>query len=163
MPSSKPRLAIYFEDENFHHLQAVSERPGEDCSSIVNKALKAYFINEHEVQRDAALLRRLDRMTRQSSAMKREQIVFAEAFTLFVRYFLTVIPPVPEADKKSAQAQGAVRFEGYLNSLRTVLADGERILFTALDDITADESAYFSKEELMRLHEPAPEKDTVDA
>ncbi len=163
MPSSKPRLAIYFEENNYSHLRAIAQRPGEDCSSVVNKALKAFFINEHDVQRDAALIRRLDRMTRQSAVLKRDQIVIAEAFTLFVRYFLTVIPPVPDIDKKSAQAQGAVRFEGYLKSLRTVLADGERILFTALEDIVSDETAYFTKEELMRLDDPVPEKEAIDA
>jgi len=165
MPSSKPRLAIYFDEDNFVRLKVMSERPGEDYSGVVNKALAAFFMNEHEVKRDAALIRRLDRMTRQSETLKRNQIISAEAFALFVRYFLTVIPPVPDSDKKSAQAQGAARFERYLHSLQTVLSDGERVLFTALEDVMVDESAYFTEEELKRLHNPAPapSRETADA
>lgn len=163
MPSTKPRIGIYFEDDNFQHLQVMSKRPGEDYSGIVNKALSAFFMNEHEVKRDAAIIRRLDRMTRQADTLKRNQIISAEAFALFVRYFLTVIPPVPDSDKQSAQAQGAVRFERYLESLQTVLADGERALFTALEDVMADESAFFTKEELRRLDEPAPREELANA
>lgn len=163
MPSTKPRLAIYFDEENYTRLKVQAQRPGEDCSGLVNKALAAFFMNEHEVKRDAALIRRLDRMTRQAETLKRNQIISAEAFALFVRYFLTVIPPVPERDKQSARAQGAARFEKYIHALQTVLADGEQVLFTALEDVMLDESAFFTKEELMRLHEPAPEREPVDA
>lgn len=163
MPSSKPRIGIYFDENNFIRLQTYSQRPGANTSDIVNKALTAFFMNEHEVKRDAALIRRLDRMTRQYEVLKRNQIISAEAFALFVRYFLTVIPPVPEGHKRSAQAQGAARFEKYIQSLQTVLADGERVLFTALNDIIVDESAFFTEDELKRLHEPAPTRETVDA
>ena len=163
MPSSKSRRAIYFEEDNFTRLQVFAQRPEENLSTVVNKALTAFFMGEHEVKRDAALIRRLDRMTRQSETLKRNQIISTEAFALFVRYFLTVIPAVPESDKKSAQAKGAIRFNRYLESLQTVLADGERVLFTALEDIMVDQSAFFTQEELMRLHEPAPKRETADA
>lgn len=163
MPSSKPRLAIYFDEDNFTRLEVMAQRPNANRSDIVNKALAAFFMNEHEVKRDAALIRRLDRMTRQSEVLKRNQIVSTEAFALFVRYFLTVIPPVPDTDKKSAQAQGAVRFERYIESLQTVLADGDRVLFTAMEDILSDSSAFFTEDDLKRLHEPAPKRETVDA
>jgi len=163
MPSSKPRRTIYFDEENFERLLVMSRRPGMNCSTIVNQAMAAFFMNEHEVKRDAALIRRLDKMMRQSLRLKRNQIITLEAFTLFVRYFLTVIPPVPDSDKKAAQAQGASRFERYLQSLKIVLADGESVLFTALEDIKVDESAFFTKEELMRLHQPARTREAVDA
>jgi hypothetical protein len=90
-------------------------------------------------------------------------IISAETTALFVRYFLTVIPPVPEADKKSAQAQGAARFNRFIKSLQTVLADGDRVLFNALEDIMINQSAFFTKEELMRLHEPAPDRELANA
>ena len=141
----------------------MSKRPGEDYSGIVNKALSAFFSQQNGIHQEGALLRRLDRMTRQTETLKRNQIITSEAFALFVRYFLTVIPPVPDSDKASAQAQGASRFERYLESLQTVLAGGERVLFNALEDAIADESAFFTKEELMRLDEPAPEKEPVNA
>lgn len=159
MPSRKPRIWSYIDNDNYVRLKALAARPNETESGVVNKALGAFFAGEHEVRRDAAIIRRLDRMTRQMEVLKKNQIIAAEAFALFVRYFLTVIPPVPDADKEAAQAQGAARFEKYLTSLQTILADGESVLFTAMDDVMADESAFFTEEELRRLHEPRPEKE----
>ncbi|MEL6362463.1 MAG: CopG family transcriptional regulator [Pseudomonadota bacterium] len=163
MPSTKPRIWTYIDDENHVRLIAMAKKPGRNTSSVVNDALTAYFAGEHEVKRDAALIRRLDRMTRASEILKRNQIIAAEAFALFVRYFLTVIPPVPDADKKAAGAQGAARFERFIESLQTILADGDRVLFTALEDVMTDDSAYFTKDELMRLHEAAPDREAAHA
>ena len=110
-----------------------------------------------------ALLRRLDQMTRILETSKRDHIVHAEAFGLFMRYFLTVIPPVGPKDKEAAQAEGHSRFETYLESLRTILADGDPILISAMDDVRFDESAFFSTEELKLLHEARPEKEPAHA
>jgi len=167
MPSTKPRIWTYIDVENHIRLCALAARPGSNVSHVVNQALSAFFAQEHEVKRDGAIIRRLDRMTRQTEILKRNQIISAEAFSLFVRYFLTVIPPVPDKDKAAAQSQGAARFERFIESLQTVLADGESILFAALEDVMVDETAFFTKDELMRLHEPSPEsakeKELADA
>lgn len=163
MPSKNPRIHPYICEDNYVRLRALAARPGHNESEIVDRALSAFFGHEMDDRRDAALIRRLDRMTRQSDVLKRNQIISAEAFALFMRYFLTVIPPVPDADKAAAQAQGAGRFEKYLESLQAVLADGESVLFTALEDVMVDQSAFFTKEELMRLHEPAPERPAKQA
>ncbi|PCI53380.1 MAG: CopG family transcriptional regulator [Alphaproteobacteria bacterium] len=156
--AKKPRIHPYITQDNYVRLRALGKCPGRYESEIVDKALAAFFSNEVDDKRDAALIRRLDRMTRQMEGLKRKQIINAEAFALYVRYFLTVIPAVPNQDKDAARSQGAVRFENYLQSLKRVLEDGERVLFTALEDVVVDESAYFTKEELMRMHIPQPKK-----
>ena len=158
MPSTNPRIHPYISEDSYIRLRALAKRPGHNESEIVDRALAAFFSLEHDDKRDAALIRRLDRMTRQFEDMKRKQIVSAEAFALFVRHYLTVIPPLSDVDKTAAQSQGQHRFAGFMESLRTVLADGENILFSGTEDIMADESAFFTKEELERLHEPAPKR-----
>ena len=158
MPSTNPRIHPYISEDSYVRLRALAKRPGHNESEIVDKALAAFFSLEHEDKRDGALIRRLDRMTRQFEDLKRKQIISGEAFALFVRYFLTVIPPVEEAGKAAAQAQGQKRFGKFIESLRTVLSDGDKILFTATEDIMVDDSAFFTREELQRLHIPRPER-----
>lgn len=158
MPSKNPRIHPYISEASFVRLRALAERPGRNESEIVDKAIAAFFSRDFEDERDGALIRRLDRMTRQMEGLKRQQTVTGEAFALFVRYFLTVIPPVPDTEKAAAQAQGHARFETYLESLKTVLADGSRALMNAAEDVMADETAFFTAEELRRLHEPAPHR-----
>lgn len=154
----KLRIWPYISGQNFIKLRALGRCPGRFESEIVDEALSAYFSHERDDKRDAAIIRRLDRMTRQIEGLKRNQIISSEAFALYVRYFLTVTPPVPSQDKDAARSQGSVRFEGYLESLKRLLDNGDRVLFTALEDVVVDESAYFTQEELMRMHVPTPEK-----
>ncbi|MEJ6010770.1 hypothetical protein [Novosphingobium aquae] len=41
----------------------------------------------------------------------------SEALALFVRFWLTANPPLPDAARASAQAQGKERFEGFVEAL----------------------------------------------
>jgi len=111
MPSKNPRIHPYISEDTFVRLRALAQCPGRNESEVVEKALAAFFSREYEDKRDGALIRRLDRMTRQMEGLQRKQIISGEAFALFVRYFLTVIPPVADADKAAAQSQGQGRFE----------------------------------------------------
>ena len=156
MASTNPRIHLYLKPEVFARLQAAKLKPGRPESDIVKRALAAFFSHEHEDKRHAALIRRLDRISRQIEGLERRQIIATEAFALFVRYFPTVIPQVAQADKKAAQAEGHSRLETYLNKPSShsrrrrghpVSPDGRspcgcvRVL---------------TKEELARLHDPAP-------
>jgi len=161
MPSTKPRIRPYLEEDIYVLLRAACERPGQTESSIVNAALAAHFRGEHSETRISALLRRMDQITRIIETSKRDQIVHAEAFGLFMRYFLTVIPAVNPKDRAAAQAEGQTRFETYMESLRSILADGDPVLMSALDDLKFDESAFFSAEEIGRLHEPRPVREAA--
>ena len=116
MPSTNPRIHPYISEDSYIRLRALAKRPGHNESEIVDRALAAFFSLEHDDKRDAALIRRLDRMTRQFEDMKRKQIVSAEAFALFVRHYLTVIPPLSDVDKTAAQSQGQHRFAGFMES-----------------------------------------------
>ena len=158
MPSTKPRIRPYVDEDVYVWLRTASLRPGKTESDIVNHALRAEMKGEHEDVRVKAMLRRLDRQTRALEIVQRNQLINAEAFALFMRYFLTVIPAVSENEKAATQAEGHVRFTTYLESLRTVLEDGEPVLFTALEDVMVDQSAFFTAQELATLHESAPER-----
>jgi len=160
MPSKNPRIHPYISEDCFVRLRALAKCPGRNESEIVDQALAAYFSREHEDQRDGALIRRLDRMTRQIEELKQQEITSSEAFALYVRYFLTVIPPVDEASRAAAQSQSQIRFSSFLDSLKVVLADGDRTLFSITEDIMADESAFFTKDELALLHQDRPERAT---
>lgn len=158
MPSTRPRIRPYIDEDVYVWLRTASLRPGKTESDIVNHALRAEMKGEHEDVRVKAMLRRLDRQTRALEIVQRNQLISAEAFALFMRYFLTVIPAVSENEKDATQAEGHVRFTTYLESLRTVLEDGEPVLFTALEDVMVDQSAFFTAQELATLHKPAPER-----
>ena len=154
----KPRLHPYVSEFNHARVRALAARPNETESSVVDRALTAFFTEAHDDQRDAVLLRRLDRLTRQFDRLEQKDTVLGETLALFVRYFLTVTPPLPPAHMDAARAKGEERFEAFLAQLGRDLQAGKRILQRAVDEALADETDFFTEDELSRLHQPAPER-----
>ena len=151
MPSTKPRISIYLSEEIYERIQGYSEKPGWTTSKLVETALTAWFSHEDGDQRDAALVKRLDKLSRQMEVSQSNQIVTSEAVSLLAHYVMTLMPPIPEADIKAAKALGSYRHESYVKSLKTILSDGERVLFRAMGDVKAETEGFFSKDEILRL------------
>jgi hypothetical protein len=47
---------------------------------------------------------------------------------MFIRFWLTITPPLSESAQTSARAKGAERFEGFVQALGRRLAKGDRFL-----------------------------------
>ena len=107
----KPRLNVHVADELFDKVEIAAKRPGVTKAAVVEAALMGFFSKEFDDQRDGALIRRLDRMTRQYDRLERNLGITTETLALFIRFFLTVTPPLPNADQEAARALGKERFE----------------------------------------------------
>src|SRR5262249_61512950 len=79
-------------------------------------------------RREAVLTRRLDLLTRQGERLERDVSVVAETVALFVRFWLTVTPPLPQSAQVAAQAKGRERFESFLEALGRRLSKGRSVL-----------------------------------
>ncbi|MGC6330210.1 CopG family transcriptional regulator [Rhizorhabdus sp. FW153] len=86
-------------------------------------------------KREAAFARRLDRLSRQVQRLERDLGVTAETLALFVRFWLTITPPVPNDAQGSAQAKGRERYEGFIETLGRRLQKGQSFLREIPDDI----------------------------
>jgi predicted transcriptional regulator len=101
---------------------------------IVETAL-AYFLSPDASERlEGALGRRLDRLTRQVERLERHVTITNEALALFVRFWLTATPPLPDTAQPAAQAKGRERYEGYVEALGRRLAKGR----TLADEISQE-------------------------
>jgi hypothetical protein len=76
---------------------------------------------------EAALGRRLDRLTRQVERLERHVTISNEALALFVRFWLTATPPLPDTAQPAAQAKGRERYEGFVEALGRRLARGQSL------------------------------------
>lgn len=150
---TKPRIHPYISEATYAKLAAAAKKPGLSESQIVDAALAAFFTHEIDDQRDAAIIRRLDRMTRQFGRVERDCLILAETLALFIRTYLTVTPPVPAQDKDAARAKGAERFEIFVTQLGRQLAGGGRILQAAFDEIAPERDEFFAPEEIAAFKE----------
>jgi len=89
---------------------------------VVETALSSYLSPDNSERMEAALGRRLDRLTRQVERLERHITISNEALALFVRFWLTVTPPLPDTAQPAAQAKGRERYEGFVEALGRRLA-----------------------------------------
>ncbi|OYX79923.1 MAG: CopG family transcriptional regulator, partial [Bradyrhizobium sp. 35-63-5] len=90
---------------------------------------------------EGALGRRLDRLVRQVERLERNVTISNEALALFVRFWLTTTPSLPESAQQAAQAKGRERYEGFVDALGRRLAKGRTLMEEISRDIEPTEGA----------------------
>lgn len=142
----KPRLSAYLSDHVAERLALAAKRPGANKSTIVDKALDRFLSPERDQGNEAALLRRLDRMSKQLAQIDRHQLIVLESVALFIRYYLTITPPLPRSEQEPARALGHQRFEFFVAQIGKRLAGGQNIVGEVLERIVETDSDLFSRD-----------------
>jgi hypothetical protein len=133
----KDRLNVYFDAALTADLEALAARRRVSKSQIVEAALASYLSPDSADQREAAIVRRLDRLTRAIERLERDQTIAAEALALFVRFWLTATPPLPDTMRDAAQAKGRERYEAFIEALGRRLAKGNTFANEVSSDVEA--------------------------
>ncbi|BCK76782.1 hypothetical protein EDC15_11638 [Acetobacter aceti NBRC 14818] len=94
---------------------------------IVETALASFLSPDGPERLEAALARRLDRMTRQLERMERRITISNESLAVFVRFWLTSTPPLPDAALVAAQSKGRERYDGFIEAVGRKLARGKTL------------------------------------
>ena len=132
---SRYRLNLFVSPEHARRLDALAASKGVSKSSIVAAALTAWLSPDAGDQREAAIARRLDRLSRQFDRLERDQTILIETVALHVRYVLTVTTPVPEAHQDAARAQGRARFEQFVEQLGRHLLRGRSLVHEVIEEM----------------------------
>ena len=102
--------------------------------SVVETALDSFLSPDGADRLEAGLARRLDRMARQLERLERHVTISNETLALFVRFWLTHTPPLPDTAQTAAQAKGRERYDGFIEAVGRRLARGK----TLADEITLE-------------------------
>jgi type IV secretion system protein VirD4 len=137
-PMSQYRLNLFIQPEHAKRLDELAAKKGVSKSSIVAAALASWLSPDAGDQREAAIAKRLDRLSRQTERMERDQNIQIETLALFIRYFLTISTPVPEAHKDAARAQGKARFEQFVEQLGRHLLRGRSLVRDVVEELHPD-------------------------
>ena len=105
---------------------------------VVETALTSLLSPDGADRLEAALARRLDRMTRQIQTLERHVTITNEALALFVRFWLTSTPPLPDTAQAAAQTNGRARYDGFVEALGRRLARGRTLADEIVKDIPAE-------------------------
>src|SRR5712691_3931195 len=124
----KPRLSVYLDPEVMAQLTELADRKEQPKSLVAEAAITSFLTPDDADQREAAFARRLDLLTRQVERLERDITIAVEALALFIRFWLTVTPPLPDSAQTAAQAKGRERFDSFLETLGRRLAKGQSLL-----------------------------------
>jgi hypothetical protein len=145
MTPMKSRLSVYLDPALMTQLAELAARKKTSMSLVAETAIISLLTPDEADRREAAVVRRLDRLTRLVERLERDLAISVEATALFIRYWLTVTPSVPNDFQAVAQAKGRERFASFLQMLGQRLATGRRVFQEVSGDITFDESARSQK------------------
>ena len=137
---SRARLNIFIEPEHARRLDQLAVHKGVSKSAVIAAALASFLSPDGGDQREAALAKRLDRLSRQFDRLERDQNVLIETVALYVRYFLTVSIPVPEAQQDAARAQGRARYAQFIEQLGRHLQRGRSLVREVHEDLAPEAS-----------------------
>lgn len=118
-------------------LDAAARRMKRSKSEIVQTAVAAYLSAGGDEAVEAAVTRRLDRMSREIERLARDLTIANEAIALFVKAWLTATPSLATGDQKAQNAKGQERYAGFLEALSRRLASGRLLRTEVLADVPA--------------------------
>lgn len=132
---TRARLNIFIEPDHAKRLNQVAAHKGVSKSAVIAAALASFLSPDGDDQREAAIAKRLDRLSRQFDRLERDQNVLIETLALYVRYFLTVSLPVPEGQQDAARAQGRARYTQFIEQLARHIQRGRSLVREVHEDI----------------------------
>ena len=131
----RDRMNVYFPPELLKQISELADRKKLSRSAIVEAAVASFLSPDGADRREAAFTRRLDRLSRQMQRLERDVGLTAESLAPFIRFWLTITPPLPNDAQAAAQAKGRERFEGFVEALGRRLQKGQRFLREIPEDI----------------------------
>jgi hypothetical protein len=133
----KHKVTAYLDADIARDLAALAARRRVAATRIVETAVASFLSPDSADQTEAAITRRLDRLTRTMERLERDQQITGEAVALFIRFWLTATPPMPDDLREAAQAKGKERYASFVETLARRLAKGTTLSRELTRDVAA--------------------------
>jgi hypothetical protein len=138
---TRARLNIFIEPEHAKRLEDVAAHRGVSKSSVIAAALASFLSPDAMDQREAAMAKRLDRLSRQFDRLERDQSILIETVALYVRHYLTLALPVPEHQQEALRAQGRARYVQFIEQLARHIQRGRSLVREIHGEIAPEAAA----------------------
>ena len=113
----RQRHALYLSQAMTQRLQVMAETHRVGKSEILERALQRYLANESGGPPADLLALQQESNTRALRRLERDLAIATELIATFVRYFLTITPPLPGSEHAAARALGQLRFDQVIEDI----------------------------------------------
>lgn len=123
----KIRLSVYLDPDVMRALDDYAERRKKSRSRIAEAALASLLSPDSDEQREAAIVKRLDRIDRRMQRLERDLNVAIETIAVFVLFWLASTPQVPDAAHAATRSKARERYASFLETLGRRLSAGPKL------------------------------------
>ncbi|MEY9181197.1 putative transcriptional regulator [Bradyrhizobium sp. USDA 326] len=126
-PKKKVQMSVYLDPDVMKALSAYAARREQSQSLIAEAAIASFLSPDSDERREAAIAKRLDQIDRRIARLERDVGIAVETIALFIRFWLTTTPPLPEPTAKAARAQAGARYDNFVAALGRRLNQGPKL------------------------------------
>ncbi|MFG1374254.1 CopG family transcriptional regulator [Xanthobacter oligotrophicus] len=126
-PKKKAQISVYLDPDVMKALATYATRRGQPMSLIAEAAISSFLSPDADERREAAVAKRLDQVDRRLARLERDVGISTEALALFVRFWLTTTPTLPEPAAAAAKAKAGARYDNFVAALGRRLHQGPKL------------------------------------
>lgn len=141
---SKKRYTLYISRPLARKFDLVAAHRNGAKSALVEEALRASLEPQQHPGVEDVLVRRLNDLNKSVATIRRDVAIATETLALFVRYFLTITPPLPESEQEPARLLGKERFQVFVAQIGRRLAEDHRLVSEVLETIAVNQPDLFA-------------------
>ena len=137
MPGRKKKvpISVYLDPDIMATLSDYAGRREQPLSLIAEAAIASFLSPDDAERREAVIAKRLDQIDRRLNRMERDIGISVETMAVFIRFWLTTTPALPEPAAQAARAMVGKRYEAFITALGRRLAQGPKLRQEIVEDV----------------------------
>ena len=136
----KKKTTIYLDPDVEKTLTDFAARRDQSQSMIAEAAIASFLSPDDSERREAIVVKRLDQLDRRMTRLERDVGIAVETLAVFVRFWITTTPALPEPAAQAARAKSSERYEAFITALGRRLVKGPKLRQEIPEDISDTES-----------------------
>ena len=141
---TKKRYSLYLSPPLARKFELVARQRHGSRSALFEEALRANLEPQQVPGVEEGLARRLNELHKLVGAIGRDVALGTETVALFLRYFLTITPPLPQSEQEPARLLGKERYAVFVTEIGKRLAGNHRLASEVLETIAANQPDLFA-------------------
>jgi hypothetical protein len=133
------RHALYLSEAMTQKLEAAAEVQRVSKSAILECSLQHYLSGQNDGPQSSMHNLQHEATARSLRRLERDLAIATELTATFVRYFLTITPPLPESEHEAARALGQLRFEQVIETIAARLRTDRSLMARVMATIACNQ------------------------
>jgi predicted transcriptional regulator len=131
----KAKFTVYLDPDVERKLVDFAARRDQSQSMIAEAAIASFLSPDDAERREAIVAKRLDQLDRRIARLERDVGIAVETLAVFVRFWTTTAPALPEPAAQAARAVANKRYESFITALGRRLAKGPKLRQEIFEDV----------------------------